>query len=471
MAGNAALFGTDSLLSGLFSRQGSSTFFKPQSGSYSLHCGGSDNAQSGWASSFRSSVSLPDRQQRIFTRKLSISVSEQSYERSVLSTNTLHDRSLMVPGYESVPASARQGISANLFPPESTSVTPSQVPRDPLPTAAHFVLDNGHGCCSVASDVDLSAGGLPGAQSESGCADSEHDSHGCASPEADFPGRGTSGFGRSEYGASGYGSNNGCGFGSGSDADASSADEGMPIFSSCPSSHSNSRPLSYTRKRPVSARSSVRYTGTNAGSSIASLERSYITDAAVGRVECNSKGCRPILFDQPSDEELEDNGWLRQESVGEVMERRRRHAHGFLYRNTGVSTEATTCQLSVPRPASPLPAPLPTQLPCPTPNTAPTSPPSSSSSSPHSLSSEFSLFLDEVWTKTDVAAQWFEEAIHQSPLDSRLLASYARFAWKELHNMTMAEGLFKRAVEQSPSDPEALASYALFLWEQEAAAW
>lgn len=53
----------------------------------------------------------------------------------------------------------------------------------------------------------------------------------------------------------------------------------------------------------------------------AALEGSFGTFAAVGRVECNSRGCRPILDDVSELETLPD-GWLVQEDAFEVLKSR-----------------------------------------------------------------------------------------------------------------------------------------------------
>ena len=165
----------------------------------------------------------------------------------------------------------------------------------------------------------------------------------------------------------------------------------------------------------------------DAGSSRASLERSYITHAAIGRVECNSKGCRPILDDRPNRRHMSSDDWV-QDGAASEMESRTSEFH-----------ERSAMRDSVGEKKAP-------------------------------ISLEFAQFLDEVWCDKVSAEKQFEAGLQSSPSNSRLLTAFAKFCWKELNDAVKAEGLYKRALEVAPENAEALASYALFLWESECSA-
>lgn len=161
---------------------------------------------------------------------------------------------------------------------------------------------------------------------------------------------------------------------------------------------------------------------------VASLERSYVTHAAVGRVECNSKGCRPILEDR----------WTKNSSSSESTSSWNGNAS---HNNVGAShgTFGLSKHQLHRRDAR------------------------------SHFSLEIAQLLDNIWTEKESAEKWFEAAITEAPFDVRLLSAYAKFAWKELKDMDKADCLFKRAVDEAPNDAEALAGYALFLWDHEAA--
>ena len=167
----------------------------------------------------------------------------------------------------------------------------------------------------------------------------------------------------------------------------------------------------------------LRWSGED-GSSIASLERSYITHAAIGRVECNSKGCRPILDDRPLRRQISPNDWV-QGGAASGIESRTSEFH--------LRSALRDCMNEKKAP----------------------------------ISLEFAQFLDEVWCDKVSAEKQFEAGLQASPSNSRLLTAFAKFCWKELNDTVRAEGLYKRALEVAPENAEALASYALFLWESE----
>eukprot|EP00271_Cylindrocystis_brebissonii_P014521 TRINITY_DN35895_c0_g1_i1.p1 TRINITY_DN35895_c0_g1~~TRINITY_DN35895_c0_g1_i1.p1 ORF type:complete len:328 (-),score=22.22 TRINITY_DN35895_c0_g1_i1:27-1010(-) len=157
---------------------------------------------------------------------------------------------------------------------------------------------------------------------------------------------------------------------------------------------------------------------------VASLERSYVTDAAIGRVECNSKGCRPVFF---SEEECDVscNHWFAPElSAGESC-------------HPGDSEPSAGLKF----------APRYSQ----------------SYAALHPIDTSRAEKEHRVHQRC-----WYEAAVAQGPFDTALLTQYAKFAWNELRDAKKAEELFKQAIEGSPSNAEALASYALFLWGQEA---
>lgn len=153
--------------------------------------------------------------------------------------------------------------------------------------------------------------------------------------------------------------------------------------------------------------------GSSTPEHIVCLERSYFATAAVGKVECNSKGCRPI-----QDDSLECDLHAESEIGGERWGSRSR-------RNLRAIEEDHFSKVV---PGS----------------------------------------LDEyVWKDVAQATNWFEAALLFSPHDAHLLHVYARFSWKEMKDYEKADSLFQRALQEAPGDAEVLASYALFLWENE----
>eukprot|EP00897_Mesotaenium_endlicherianum_P002472 jgi/Mesen1/2252/ME000153S01480 len=159
-------------------------------------------------------------------------------------------------------------------------------------------------------------------------------------------------------------------------------------------------------------------------STVASLERSYVTEAVVGRVECNSKGCRPILDDDADLDLPSDEDWLFRHDASDVLETRT-----ALYHSRTASPEARQ---------------------------------------EGQFSMDFAQFLDRVWLEKDAAQKYFEAALLRAPHDIKLLTVYAEFTWKELRDIEGAECLYRRAMAEVPDCAEALASYAFFCWQREA---
>ncbi|KAH9565045.1 hypothetical protein CY35_04G057300 [Sphagnum magellanicum] len=154
----------------------------------------------------------------------------------------------------------------------------------------------------------------------------------------------------------------------------------------------------------------------------AALRGSFETQAAVGRVECTGKGCRPI-FDEPSTASVSRDDWFSRENAFDVLESRT-----AAYHNRSRSRDAEIR----PKPHFPL---------------------------------DFAEFLNEVWMENGAAEKYFEAALQADPRDPRLLSEYALFSWKSLGDADKAENLYKQALEQTPDSPDILASYALFLWQ------
>lgn len=159
------------------------------------------------------------------------------------------------------------------------------------------------------------------------------------------------------------------------------------------------------------------------------LERSFVMDAVVGKVVCNSKGCRPIFpssapFSSQSTHDSQTSAF-------------RSSIQGSDARTAEWPTRSSRCETD--------------QQGCALPQ----------------FSTEFALFVDQTWLDTETAKKYFEAALQQSPFNLRLLTSYAEFSWKQLKDAKKAEMLYKRALLESPESAEVLASYALFLWQGE----
>lgn len=163
----------------------------------------------------------------------------------------------------------------------------------------------------------------------------------------------------------------------------------------------------------------------------AQVERTFVMDAAVGRVVCNSKGCRPIFYPPSACEHRTDtasttNSLSYRSSVQDL------DSQTTMYRAKVSQREADKQGHALP------------QFPM-----------------------EFAQFLDQMWMEDEAAEKYFEAAVQQSPYNSRLLTLYAEFSWKKLKDPKRAELLYGRALLESPNSAEALASYALFLWQGE----
>eukprot|EP00850_Spirogloea_muscicola_P009535 SM000053S17492 [mRNA] locus=s53:737290:737847:- [translate_table: standard] len=169
--------------------------------------------------------------------------------------------------------------------------------------------------------------------------------------------------------------------------------------------------------------------GHGGSSVLAALEGSYIMQAAVGRVECNSKGCRPIYDDDddqsPAPSGCADSPWQSaMEGADELESKRAAYQTRCAVRDAEVGGA-------------------------------------------HPYSVDYALFLNEVWQEKASAENHFEGAIRRSPFDARLLLGYAHFCWKTLGDATKAEHMYRRAMKEAPDSAEVLASYALFLWQSE----
>ncbi|KAG6553905.1 hypothetical protein Mapa_004822 [Marchantia paleacea] len=149
------------------------------------------------------------------------------------------------------------------------------------------------------------------------------------------------------------------------------------------------------------------------------MEGSFETDASVGRVECNSRGCRPIYDD--------NNRTL-------VVGRDDEEEFSSLETRAAVyAARSLTKDLEI-RPTVSFPL-------------------------------DFAEFLNEVWMEKTTATKYFEIALKKSPNDGKVLLQYAQFAWKVLGDLDKADELFARALEDAPNDADAHATYALFLWQ------
>nr|PNR36506.1 hypothetical protein PHYPA_022357 [Physcomitrium patens] len=155
----------------------------------------------------------------------------------------------------------------------------------------------------------------------------------------------------------------------------------------------------------------------------AALQGSFESVAAVGRVECNSRGCRPI-FDDALEPVAFRDGWLAHDDTPDVLASRTAVFHGS--RSGGLDIGRKT-----------------------------------------HLPKEFAEFLNEMWMENGSAEKYFEFAVRSNPLDSKLLCEYACFSWKTLNNADKAEELYKQALEVAPEDADVMASYALFLWQSD----
>lgn len=149
------------------------------------------------------------------------------------------------------------------------------------------------------------------------------------------------------------------------------------------------------------------------------MQGSFETDASVGRVECNSRGCRPIYDD--------NNRTL-------VVGRDDEEEFSSLETRAAVyAARSLTKDMEI-RPTVSFPL-------------------------------DFAEFLNEVWMEKTTATKYFEIALKKSPNDGKLLLQYAQFAWKVLGDLDKADELFARALEDAPNDADAHAIYALFLWQ------
>ncbi|KAL2652204.1 hypothetical protein R1flu_020332 [Riccia fluitans] len=152
----------------------------------------------------------------------------------------------------------------------------------------------------------------------------------------------------------------------------------------------------------------------------AALQWSFETDASVGRVECNNRGCRPVYDDE------------------DIVEGRGKEEVEFSSLETRAAVYATRSQtrdMEI-RPYINFP-------------------------------SDFAEFLSEVWLEKSYASKYFELALKKNPNDGKTLLQYAEFAWKTLGDLDKADELFTRALEELPHDCDARALYALFLWQSD----
>lgn len=167
-----------------------------------------------------------------------------------------------------------------------------------------------------------------------------------------------------------------------------------------------------------------------AAASTEQLERSFIMDAVVGRVVCNSKGCRPIFPSAPLCTSLPDTCTGRASCFQGYTQGSEAQKAGYRSKVSQWEADGHSCAL----PQFPM---------------------------------EFAQFVDQMWLETATAEKYYEAAVQQAPYNVRLLTRYAEFSWRQLQNAERAEALYKRALEESPESAEVLASYALFLWQGE----
>ncbi|XP_024366202.1 uncharacterized protein [Physcomitrium patens] len=129
----------------------------------------------------------------------------------------------------------------------------------------------------------------------------------------------------------------------------------------------------------------------------------FEADAASGRVECTSRGCRPIYEDSL---QLDENvRWSAPKS--------RPATHEF--------------------------------------STIP----------PHLLSDFFTVDI------TNELKEAFEAALQEAPCNAQLLSEFAGFTWEAMRDPDAADRLYNQALDVSPDDPDLLASHALFLWRSD----
>ncbi|KAL3699722.1 hypothetical protein R1sor_017744 [Riccia sorocarpa] len=154
----------------------------------------------------------------------------------------------------------------------------------------------------------------------------------------------------------------------------------------------------------------------------ASLQWSFETDASVGRVECNSRGCRPVYDEDQT--AVKGRGEEQEDEFSSIETRAAVYSARSLTRDMEI------------RPYINFPL-------------------------------DFAEFLNEVWLEKSYASKYFELALKKNPNDGKTLLQYAEFAWKTLGDLDKADELFTRALEELPHDSDALALHSLFLWQSD----
>ncbi|CAM6117768.1 unnamed protein product [Calypogeia fissa] len=158
--------------------------------------------------------------------------------------------------------------------------------------------------------------------------------------------------------------------------------------------------------------------------------KNFEAEVKAGRVECTSRGCRPIFDNHTSNDSnccvlpVEDGVWADEEAFS-LLEAR---AASYTERRTVRDLEI-----------------------CPD----------------VSFPVDFAEFVNDVWKEKSTAAKYFEIAMKRSPNDANMLVRYAQFAWKTLGDLDKADELFARAVEMSHENSELQSMYALFLWQMD----
>lgn len=165
----------------------------------------------------------------------------------------------------------------------------------------------------------------------------------------------------------------------------------------------------------------------NRVSESAQQRTAFDADVEAGRIECSSRGCRPIFHDTTQEDCRvlvgEDAVWGDYEAFSRLEARAASYTEKRTVRDLEICPDV-------------------------------------------SFPLDFAEFVNDVWKERSTATKYFEIALQRNPNDANVLVRYAQFAWKTLGDIDKADELFARAVEKSHDEGSDLQSmYALFLWQ------
>lgn len=156
-------------------------------------------------------------------------------------------------------------------------------------------------------------------------------------------------------------------------------------------------------------------------------QATFEAQVKAGRLECGSRGCRPIVKAPSADDwcastVVKDEDWDNDEAFRSLEARAALYTERRTVRDLEISPE--------------IGFPL-----------------------------DFAEYINDVWQEKSLARNYYEIAMKKNPNDATVLLRYAQFAWKTLGDLDKADELFTRAVEESQSDSDVHAMHALFLWQ------